>query len=231
MTNPTAAHPLDLVIWNALTTRHARLALGTPRAWRYPALIAPFAALADRSAESWQALEPLVPAGDRAVLFTVDMVGLPPQFELLLSRPLEQMVATSYSPPAELIEHLVLGEADVPEMQALVELTRPGPFNPRTIELGHYVGIRRDGRLAAMAGERMQLDGYTELSAICTHPDYRGHGFGRGLLDVVARGIVARGDTPFLHVWADNHTAIALYLKAGFSIRRQMNVTILKRRE
>jgi GNAT superfamily N-acetyltransferase len=120
-----------------------------------------------------------------------------------------------------------LTEADVPEMLALTELTEPGPFLRRTIELGAYYGIHESGSLVAMAGERLRLTGFTEVSAICTHPSFRGRGYGNALMSVVISGIMNRGETPFLHVRTIN-PAIALYKKLGFRTRAQLYLAVIQ---
>jgi predicted GNAT family acetyltransferase len=117
----------------------------------------------------------------------------------------------------------------VPEMMALTKLTNPGPFAARTHELGTFLGVKVDGRLAAMAGERMKPADYTEITAVCVHPDYRGRGYARLLLGAIARQIAARGEIPFLHVFSDNDSAIALYRRQGMEIRRRLCVTVLGR--
>lgn len=131
--------------------------------------------------------------------------------------------------PAADPEFVALTGDDVPEMTALVDLTRPGPFLPRTIELGDYLGYRDPGtgRLLAMAGERAKPDGWTEISAVCTHPDARGRGLARRLIAAVADGIVARGDLPFLHTTADN-PARALYESMGFVHRATVPLEIVR---
>ena len=123
----------------------------------------------------------------------------------------------------------VLGDADVPEMIALAELTRPGPFRKRTHTLGQFWGIRRNGSLAAMAGERMKLPALSELSGVCVHPDWRGHGFARSLSIFVASRIVERGETPFLHAYAGNAAALRLYEDIGFEIRSEMRALVVAR--
>jgi len=115
-------------------------------------------------------------------------------------------------------------------MMHLVELTKPGPFAARTIALGSYIGIRQGGQLVAMAGERMRFDGFTEISAVCTHPDHRGRGHAFFLVGTLMRSILERGETPFLHIYSDNTSAAALYRKLGFTYRRSIAVTVLKRR-
>jgi predicted GNAT family acetyltransferase len=124
-----------------------------------------------------------------------------------------------------------LGVPDVTEMLALTGVTQPGPFGPRTIELGEYVGIRRQGALVAMAGERMRLNGFTEISAVCVEPAHRGQGFAADLVSSLAASIVARSEIPFLHVFTTNHPAIALYRKLGFALRRRMHLAVLGRAE
>ncbi len=127
------------------------------------------------------------------------------------------------------IDTVQLGGADVPDMIALAQLTKPGPFLPRTHELGQFIGIREQGRLVAMAGERIRLNGYSEVSGVCTHPDYRGRGLARLLSILVSRRIAARGQTPFLHAFASNTSAIRLYESIGYVTRTMVSVTFLRR--
>ena len=224
-----ADHPLDNPIWTALTTRQDYLAEGGAAARRFPPAIAPFAALADPSPASFDALYALMSPTDRAALLTPEPVTPPPQFEIQMAVTGEQMIGnpTAVSPTPEVI---ALDARDAPEMLALAELTKPGPFTLRTRELGNFFGIRIDGRLAAMTGERMKPASYTELTAVCVHPDFRGRGYAQVLLAAVSRQIVARGESPFLHVFSDNTAAIALYQRQGMTIRRRVHVTVLVRR-
>jgi predicted GNAT family acetyltransferase len=141
----------------------------------------------------------------------------------------EQMVY-EWTEAAPIIgKYVNLTPADVPEMMHLVELTKPGPFSARTIVLGSYIGIRNGGQLVAMAGERMRFDGFTEISAVCTHPDYRGRGHSSLLVGTLMRQILERSETPFLHVYSDNTRAAAFYNKLGFTHRRSIAVTVLRR--
>jgi len=231
----TSAHPLDNVIWSALTSQHSSIAQGDELARRYPVEIARFAAMRDTSATSFASLTrlPLIP-GDQLALFTVDeLVGElapPAPFEIVLKKTLEQMAGpTTRGFVDRTLSSLIepLGAADADEMMALVELTKPGPFALRTHELGRYIGIRDNGKLVAMAGERMRLDGYTEISAVCAHPDYRGRGYPYALIAALANAILERGDVPFLHVFSDNQSAIALYEKLGFTFRKTLQLTVL----
>lgn len=136
------------------------------------------------------------------------------------------MVADSVAPPQPL-DFLELGDPDAPEMLALATLTEPGPFFANTHRLGGFIGIREGSRLVAMAGERMKLPGYTEVSGVCTHPDFRGRGYAGRLMRIVAARIIAQGDRPFLHAYADNQGAIALYETLGFRPRSEMTVRFL----
>jgi ribosomal protein S18 acetylase RimI-like enzyme len=224
-------HPLDAVIWRALTGVQESLAEGDERARRYPAAIAPFAATRDTEPASFQSLLALVSGDDRIALFTTEEVKPPSAFSVIQADSVDQMVlgdagccgARAGSPI------VALGVTDVPEMLALASATQPGPFGPRTIELGNYVGIRQQGVLVAMAGERMRLNGFTEVSAVCVDPAYRGHGFAIDLLGSLVSSIGARSEIPFLHVFSSNHAAIALYSKLGFGLRRRMHLAVLAR--
>lgn len=223
-------HPLDRPIWSALTTRQQSLAEGGAVARRFPRTIAPFADMVDMSPASFAALGALMSGTEIAVLFTSDAVSAPDQFKTLLADTGEQMIGTPAESSLVGMEIVTLGVADVPEMIALVELTKPGPFSTRTHELGTFVGIRIDGQLVAMTGERMKPGNYTEMTAVCVHPSHRGRGYAQALLGAVARGIVARGEIPFLHVFTSNESAIALYRKQGMEIRRRLHVTVLQKR-
>jgi ribosomal protein S18 acetylase RimI-like enzyme len=224
-------HPLNAVIWQALTGTQASLAEGDDRARRYPPDIAPFAATVDTEPASFRSLLTLIGGDDQIALFTAEQVEAPSAFSVVRRAPVDQMVfadaAAWTAQPA--VPIVALTVADVPEMLALAKVTEPGPFGPRTIELGHYIGIRRQGVLVAMAGERMRLDGFTEISAVCVEPAHRGHGFAAELVRSLASSIGARSETPFLHVFSSNHAAIALYRKLGFALRRRMHLAVLRR--
>jgi predicted GNAT family acetyltransferase len=128
-------------------------------------------------------------------------------------------------------EIVELSATDSPEMRELTALTKPGPFGPRTHELGYYVGIRDGGKLVAMAGERMKVPGYTEVSAVCTHPDHLGKGYAATLMTEIMRSIRARGEKPFLHVRGDNSRAIAIYERLGFQKRWEGHYAVLRRKD
>jgi len=210
---------LDNPIWHSLTGAHAHLAQLHGRAGRYPDDVARFYALADPSEPaSWADLAELAGPGEVAVGGPVP--ARHPGWELIAEIPGVQLVDVSLraEPSPEAVR---LTAADVPEILDLIERTRPGPFRPRTIELGAYLGIRRRGALVAVAGERMRPPGWTEISAVCTDPAYRGQGLATSLVRAVAAGIRARGETPFLHTAASNTAAIRLYESIGFRLRRR----------
>jgi predicted GNAT family acetyltransferase len=140
-----------------------------------------------------------------------------------------QMTLQEFPPGGPTHAIVPLGEADAGEMLALATLTKPGPFRARTHTMGNFVGIRDGARLVAMGGERLATDGYTEVTALCTHPDYRGRGYGEALLRAVGQRILDAGSTPFLHVYASNASAIALYGRMGFTIRSRVTHAIWNR--
>ena len=165
------------------------------------------------------------------MLFTPEAVNPPAEFKVVLADTGEQMIGTPVETPANGVDIVTLGVDDVPAMIELTALTKPGPFSARTHELGTFLGIRVDGQLVAMAGERMKPAQYTEMTAVCVHPSHRGRGYGQMLLCAVSRQIVSRGEIPFLHVFTSNHSAIALYRRQGMEIRRRLHVTVLKKED
>jgi ribosomal protein S18 acetylase RimI-like enzyme len=222
-------HPLDHPVWNALITRQRELAQGGARARRYPPDIAPFADIVDMSPQTFAALGELMAPSDYVVLFTPDPVTAPPEFKTRLAKTGEQRIGMPAEPSGVSFNIVTLGADDVPAMMELTKLTNPGPFAARTHELGTFLGVKIGGRLVAMAGERMKPADYTEITAVCVHPDHRGRGYAQALLGAVARQIAARGEIPFLHVFSDNASAIALYRRQGMEIRRRLYVTVLGR--
>ncbi|MEV8372715.1 GNAT family N-acetyltransferase [Kribbella sp. NPDC056861] len=211
----------------ALNGPHAGLAEIRGRVRRYPAEVAPFVGLPDDLTEQdWADAAELLGVGNSAATKRPDF-ELPETFKLDQQFGLVQFVAPD-SFGAEDPELVVLGVEDVPEMVALTVLTEPGPFRSRTIECGRYLGLRRDGELIAMAGERYRLPGYVEISAVCTNPEYRGRGIASRLIRAVAAGIEQAGDRPFLHTGATNATAIRLYQGLGWSVSNRMTVSIFE---
>jgi predicted GNAT family acetyltransferase len=223
-------HPLDRPIWSALTTRQQNLAEGGARARRFPMAIGPFADLVDMSPQSFAELAAMMSGSEISVLFTPGAVTAPDDFKVLLADTGEQMIGTPAESMLAGVDIVTLGAADVPDMLTLTELTKPGPFSARTHELGTFLGIKVDGQLVAMTGERMKPGNYTEMTAVCVHPSHRGRGYAQALLGAVAQQIVARGEIPFLHVFSNNESAIALYRRQGMEIRRRLHVTVLQKR-
>jgi ribosomal protein S18 acetylase RimI-like enzyme len=224
---------LDNPIWNSLLTDHASLALGTGPARRYPAEIGPLSGTQDQSIASYEALRQLAGPGGVVGLFLRQPRAMPAGWTLIRGGLVDQMIwATSNN--SDLIQRSpdaplrALTIRDVPQMVALAELTEPGPFRTRTIELGNFYGIFQEDRLLAMAGQRMRVPGFIEVSAVCTHPDARGRGYARVLMSQVMRDIQVSGRTPFLHVLADNNSAIRLYQSLGFTRSRTFHLAVLK---
>lgn len=228
MSNDTTV--LDNPIWHALSTAHAHFSEGDDLAKRYQTDIGPLSGMRDQSPEAYRSLAQLLKPNNIAVLFLTKPPTPPKELRLLQCFPMYQMICPA--PPVALqadiaIETLTI--EDVPEMRKLAEATEPGPFRRRTIELGGYRGIRVDGRLASMTGQRCGLNEFIEVSAVCTWPEFRGRGYAKALVATVANGIFEQNKTPILGVREDNVNAIRVYEKVGFHIRRSLHVTVLKR--
>jgi predicted GNAT family acetyltransferase len=223
------SHVLDRPVWHALTTRQAHVATGGERAWRFVHEVHMFGASADDSPESLAALAALVPQGGALGTVEAREMPVPPGLTVQKRAVLAQMTATALQGAPTECDWQPLGEADAAEMLALATLTEPGPFYPRTHTLGDFIGVRVDGRLVAMAGERMRVPGFTEASGVCTHPDFRGRGYAKALLRVVTGRILARGEAAFLHSYASNAGAIALYESLGYRTRSEVIFTVLSR--
>jgi ribosomal protein S18 acetylase RimI-like enzyme len=226
----TTPHGLDNPVWGSLVGAHAELAdvvaVGEGRAGRYQPDVAPFGAVEDAADPAcWDALGELL-AG-HATCLLVEPADLPPGWDAALVIPGVQMDGTGLTPAPE-PEAGALTDADVPEMLELVERTKPGPYLRRTIRMGEYLGIRRDGELIAMAGQRLHPSGWAEISAVCTDRRHRAQGLGTRLVRAVAARIRAGGEVPFLHAAADNTGAIRLYEALGFTLRRTLSFTIVR---
>jgi ribosomal protein S18 acetylase RimI-like enzyme len=216
-------HPLDNPVWHALRGVQRGFAEWNGLAARYEPKVAMFSALPDEpTAKAWHDLEALVGTGGVAVLFR-DAVPLFEGWSDLFRIPTRQMVITAADRDCD-VELERLAPTEVAEMLELVAETQPGPFAPRTVELGTYLGVRRDGALVAMAGERMHLDGHTEISAVCTRPEYRGRGLASALIRALVGQILSRNEVPFLHVVVENVGAIRVYESLGFTTRRVFDV-------
>jgi ribosomal protein S18 acetylase RimI-like enzyme len=219
---------LDNPVYAALCGPHAQFAQVRGRARRYPVDIAPFFALpASPTAQDWRDAAELVPPGAYAAI-RYGGSELPDPWQAVETFDLVQMVGERITGVA-CPEAIPLGAGDVPEMLNLVAQTEPGPFLPRTIELGDYLAIRCDGELVAMAGERFRLDGWTEISAVCTRPDHRGRGLASRLVGALIASIQLRSQHAFLHVLATNTAAIRLYEELGFRARQTATITVVTR--
>ncbi len=216
-------HELDNPVWHALVGPHSDLAIGHGLARHYPREMAPFSAIAEPSAQAYRDLAAHLSPGLEVRLFRPQEELSPVGWETLSSRPILQMVMhdaarTRTSTCNDLVS---LEASDVEAMLRLVEIAKPGPFGSRTFELGRHVGLRKNGQLLAMGGERFHLSDFVEVSAICVHPDARGRGLGTAILLHLARHALLRGETPFLHVFPDN-PASGLYERLGFRERARL---------
>ncbi len=220
-------HPLDNPARAALLGPHAHLAQRHGQVLRYPPDVTPWHAIPDEpDAAAWADLAMLTGPGGVGA-FAGAPAETPPDWERVMLIPGVQLVDAGLRAEPD-PEAVPLGPADVPEMLALVERTAPGPFAARTIEMGRYLGVRRAGRLIAMAGERLHPPGWTEISAVCTDAEHRGHGLATRLVRAVAAGIRDRGETPFLHAAADNTAAVRLYESLGFALRSHLDFVALR---
>jgi ribosomal protein S18 acetylase RimI-like enzyme len=236
-------HPLDNVIWQALTTRDAQFAESFDEARRFVREVGPLGAFREHGVRGYASMAGLVGPGGTIGLFLDDPYESEPAelragWSFVVGAPLLQMVSddgiSTHAEPEsgearrdpELIE---LGTKDSPEMIELTAMTKPGPFSTRTHELGVYFGIRREGKLVAMAGERLKVPGHTEVSAVCTHPEHTGKGYAGILMTEVMKGIRKRGETPFLHVRQDNERAIEVYKRLGFRERKVGHFAVLRK--
>lgn len=230
---PVPAPALDNIIWQALTTRQADVARVMGPARKFLDDIGPLAGFTGDADAGYAALADLAANGCAVAVFTESEYRDRPGWTVVAQAPLVRMVREprgiihAAMPPAGRIEPL--GDQDSAAMQELAGLAKPGPFGPRTHQLGSFFGIRDKGRLVAMAGERMKAPGHTEVSAVCTHPEHTGKGYAAALMATVIAGIEARGETAFLHSRADNDRALGLYGRLGFTPRWSGHFVALKK--
>lgn len=216
--------------FNALCTQDAKFNRGSTPVCYYPAEVAPFIGLPSWSEKDQHRLLNCKEADRTWFVMHADEIKFIQEFKIVFTIPLYQLIcpalSNTYQPKARLVP---LGVEHIDPMIELTQLTKPGPFTKRTIEFGNYLGIFEEDRLVAMGGERMHLDGFTEISAICTHPEYRGQGYGSQIVQALSERILREGQTPFLHVRNDNKTAIGVYQKLGFQIEREMFFAIFRK--
>jgi ribosomal protein S18 acetylase RimI-like enzyme len=214
-------NPLDNPFWSALSTHHARLATIEGAAGRYLAEVAPFAGVSESTAPALAQLERLVKPGESVYLLGV-LPELGTTWTVQARASLPQMVCASPIPVHPGPDWVELTDEHRGDMLALTALVFPGFFRPRTSEMGRYIGIYDGDRLAAMAGERLRMNGYQEISAVCTHPEYVGRGYAHRLVAIVSNAAFARGFTPFLHVYRENVRAMSVYERLGFAVRKEL---------
>lgn len=181
MSHVLDTHLLDRPIWSALETRQAAFRSGEGIARRFPADVSPFVAARGGSAEDVAELVKLIPDGDDVSFLEVAPPKAPAGIAVTEGACF-QMTVSAFARTARDVGAQALGEQDAAEMLELALLTRPGPFRKRTHTLGRFIGVREGGRLVAMAGERLCVPGFREISAVCTHPDWQGRGLGGALL-------------------------------------------------
>lgn len=227
----SALSVLDRPVWSALNGPQAHLARGDERALRIDPSYGPFGAARDRGGEAQAALAALVGPGEQVWLLEHEEWPAPPGLRVARTAPLLQMVAENPAPTREDDELAeALDAADAEAMSVLALATEPGPWGPNTRLYGQFFGIRREGRLAAMAGQRMRpAPGLAEVSGVCTWPEFRGQGLAASLIRRVMAGMAARGEVPFLHSYAGNAGAIGLYRSLGFEPRANLVATVLER--
>ncbi|SEM13816.1 FR47-like protein [bacterium A37T11] len=223
-------HVLDNPIYNALSTGNKSFSNDSRGILIFPPDVAPFVGLKNNSTDELAQLYNMAPDGSNFVLFSVSEVSVPKPWEVIGQMEIWQMVYNNVTIPANFYaESHSLTENDVPAMLELTELTKPGPFLKNTFRFGNYLGFKCKGALVAMAGQRLQPLPYVEISAVCTHPEHTGKGYASSLITEQVKLITTQGNIPFLHVRTDNLSAIRVYEKLGFSIRRMIYVSSFKK--
>ncbi len=225
---------LDNPIWHALNSSDKDKNMGNVEIAWFDATIAPFIGMQYWDANNQRKLLAQAPADRSWFLLIADEVSFIPAYSIVFTIPLYQFICNKLEPAPKTkkpIKIIPLNTSHVEEMIALTAITKPGPFMHRTIEFGNYHGIFVDNKLVAMGGERMHINNYTEISAICTHPDFQGHGYGAAITHFLADSVIKKGQTPFLHARIDNNKAMDVYKRQGFEMRKKICFYIFKRNE
>ncbi len=225
-------HLLDNPIYNASTSAHLGISLGTENVRYYLPSVASFAGLRENSTANFDELYQISGETNFFIVFSLSELEFSAHWKLIKTINMFQLVHNVNHLPVEESDVFIdLDEAHVEDMIALVQLTEPGPFLSKTINFGNYTGVMVDGKLVSMAGHRFNPTPYTEVSAVCTHPDHLGKGYAYRLLKEQIRRILAKNEIPFLHVRDDNKGAIRLYEKLGFQIRTPMIAYVIKKED
>lgn len=219
-------HILDRPILAALTTSHAHFASGAGGAWRYDPLISPFAAVENDDPQTLRSLADLVIPCETIVMVRSAPIVVPAELEIVSEARVVQMVSAENLSAAADDRLVPLSEENDEEAHALATLTKPGPFARNTMRMGKFWGVFEEGRLVAMAGERLRQPGWAEMSAVCVHPDHRGKGLARVLSTRVTADLQARGEQPYLHCYESNQGAMRLYELLGYRVRTGLNVMV-----
>jgi ribosomal protein S18 acetylase RimI-like enzyme len=221
---------LDNPVWKSLATDHRLMAQSLGLANRYASDVAPFGGLQTPTSTAFADLASLVASEENVGLCTSEILHVPDEWQIIRAQPVLQMISTRLTHTSLPTSPEELHQADVAEMLSLTSATEPGPFLPATIRMGRYFGFRAtDGTLIAMAGERLKPKGFTEISAVCTDPKYRGRGYAKALVSFLAARILSEGRVPFLHVKTENDARL-LYERIGFRVRCEMHLTVIARR-
>ena len=235
MEAPVARHPapselLDNIVWHSLAGPHRKFSTGTTEARRYAPGFSPIVGFADAERPDFAALAPYCEPGERFYVGSWTSGSAPAGWRIDADTTGHQMVWDAALPAADpALDAVPLGPEHVPQMLELVTLRPPGPFGPRTRELGDYFGVFEDGRLVAMAGERMAAGAWREVSGVCTHPSVAGRGLAWRLVAKVVRNQMQRGQAPFLHVMRDNVHARRLYERMGFRFHQEVALRVVSR--
>jgi predicted GNAT family acetyltransferase len=224
-------HPLDNPAWNALISGNKNFSKGNEQIKYFDSEVAPFVGFAHYSTDKSDILYDMTSDQRTLAIISPKEIIISNQWNIIEHMKVLQMVYKHSASPITASKNLIqLQEEHVPEMIALTGMTHPGPFLKKTIEFGNYYGIFNDDKLVAMAGQRLNVNAYMEISAVCTHPDYLGKGYASELITDQIYRIKAEANIPFLHVKDDNTTAITLYKKLGFEQRKQLDIYIIEKR-